>query len=74
MATQQEMADLLGKALADSDFRAALVQDPASAAAGLGFALTDEQLAGLKASDLSGTAEGLDERISKMLEPFEFRL
>ncbi len=66
MATKEQIADLLGKALADSEFRASLVADPAKAAAALGISLTDEQVAGLKASDLS-KAEGLDERLSKLL-------
>ena len=66
MATEKEMYELLGRALADAEFRAALVEDPAGVATGLGFSLTDEQLAGLKASDLVQAAEGLDERLSKI--------
>ena len=65
MATEKEMYELLGRALADAEFRAALAEDPAGTAAGLGFSLTDEQLAGLEASDLAQMAEGVDERLSK---------
>ena len=65
MATEKEMYELLGRALADTKFRAALLADPQKACAGLGFSLTEEQLAGLKASDLGQLAEGLDERLSK---------
>jgi hypothetical protein len=65
MATEQEMYELLGRALADSEFRAALLEDPQKAAAGLGLNLTEEQLAGLRASDLGRLSEGLDERLWK---------
>ena len=65
MATEKEMYELLGRALADAEFRAALLEDPLKAAQGLGFTLTEEQLAGLKATDLGLLAEGLDERLSK---------
>ena len=67
MATEKEMYELLGRALADADLRAALLEDPQKAAAGLGFSLTEEQLAGLKETDLGQLAEGLDERLSKLL-------
>ena len=65
MATEKEMYELLGRALTDAEFHAALLEDPVKAAEGLGFSLTEEQLAGLKASDLGLLAEGLDERLSK---------
>ena len=67
MATEKEMYELLGRALADPQLRAALAEDPVKAARGLGYDLTDEQLAGLRASDLGALAEGLDERLSKRL-------
>lgn len=65
MATEKEMFELLGRLLTDPDLRKALIEDPVKAAAGLGINLTEEQAAGLKASDLSGALEGLDERLSK---------
>ena len=65
MATEKEMYELLGRALANAEFRAALLEDPVKAAEGLGFSLTEEQLAGLRATDLGQLAEGLDERLSK---------
>jgi hypothetical protein len=65
MATEKEMYELLGKALAESEFRAALSADPSAAAASIGTTLTEDQTAALKASDLSTMAEGLDERLSK---------
>ena len=39
--------------------------DPAGAAATIGVTLTEEEVAALRASDLSTMAEGLDERLSK---------
>ncbi|MBN1139641.1 MAG: hypothetical protein JXM73_23920 [Anaerolineae bacterium] len=65
MATEKEMFELLGRLLTDTDLRKALLEDPVKTAAGLGIDLTEEQAAGLKASDLSGALEGLDERLSK---------
>jgi hypothetical protein len=65
MATEKEMYELLGRALTDANLRAALLEDPLKAAQGLGMDLTEEQLAGLKATDLGLLAEGLDERLSK---------
>jgi len=65
MATEKEMYELLGRALTDANLRAALVEDPVKAAQGLGMDLTDEQMAGLKATDLGQMTEGLDERLSK---------
>jgi hypothetical protein len=65
MASQEEVYQLLGKALAEPEFRSELAADPAKAAAGLGVTLSAEEVAGLQASDLSKMAEGLDERLSK---------
>jgi len=65
MATEKEMYELLGRVLTDEELRKALLEDPVKAAASLGFSLTEEQLAGLKATDLGLLAEGLDERLSK---------
>jgi hypothetical protein len=67
MATEKEMYELLGRALTDANLRAALAEDPLKAAQGLGLDLTEEQLAGLRASDLGQSLEGLDERLSKVL-------
>lgn len=67
MATEKEMYELLGRALADADFRTALLEDAEKAAAGLGITLTEDQQAGLKASDLTLATEALDERLSKAL-------
>ena len=66
MATEKEMYELLGRALTDAQLRAALAEDPLKAAQGLGLDLTEEQLAGLRASDLGQLTEGLDERLSKL--------
>ena len=66
MATEKEMYELLGRALTDPQLRAVLVEDPVKAAQGLGMDLTEEQLAGLKSTDLGQLTEGLDERLSKV--------
>ncbi len=65
MATEHEIYALLGRALADEDFRARLFDDPRQAAREAGFELTAEQVAGLKASDLQTIADSLDERLTK---------
>jgi hypothetical protein len=70
MATEKEMYELLGRAMAEPEFRAALIADPAGAAASIGTTLTENQAAALQASDLSTMAEGLDERLSKALVCF----
>ena len=66
MATEKEMHELIGRAIADPEFRARLVQDPEKAVAETAYELTEEQLAGLKATDLQALSEGLDERLSKI--------
>jgi len=65
MASEKEMVELLGRALADEAFRAALFDDPRQAARDAGFSLTAEQLAALKALDVQTIAEALDERLIK---------
>ena len=65
MATQEDIYRLLGRALAEPEFREQLSADPVAAAEGMGVTLSEEEVAGLKASDLSKMAEGLDERLSK---------
>ena len=67
MATEKEMYELLGRAVVDAEFRAALTADPAGAGAGLGISLTEDQVAGLQASDLAAVTEVLDERLSKRI-------
>jgi hypothetical protein len=66
MASRKQIQDLIGKSMADAEFGASLLADPAKTAKSLGYDLTEEQVAGFKASDLS-QAEGLDERLSKMI-------
>ena len=65
MATQKEMHQLIGHAVADADFRASLVEDPEKALKEAGYDLTEEQLAALKQADLAGVGTDLDERLSK---------
>ncbi len=67
VATEKEFQELLGRALADAEFRARLFDDPRRAAQGAGYDLTAEQLAALKTIDLQTFAESLDERLVKKM-------
>ena len=66
MASQQEMYELLGRALADAEFRTALMADPAKAVKDAGYELTEEQMTALKQADFKAMSEGLGERLSKL--------
>jgi hypothetical protein len=65
VATEREMQELLGRALADEAFRARLLDDPRQAVRDAGYELTEEQLAALKMIDTQTLAEVLDERLVK---------
>ena len=51
MATEQELYQVIGRAVVDSAFRARLAADPVAAAAEVGVALTPAEAAGLKSED-----------------------
>ena len=72
MATEKEMYELLGRAMADAEFRAAFIADPEKAAAGAGYTLTAEQLDAVKKNDLKGLSEDLGERLSKWCSAFYY--
>jgi hypothetical protein len=63
---KSQMYELIGRAIADPDFRADLVADPQKAITEAGYELTEEDLAKLGQMDLKGAAEELGERISKV--------
>jgi hypothetical protein len=65
VATEREIQELLGRALADEAFRAQLVDDPRKAVQEAGYDLTEEQLAALKMIDTQTLTEALDERLVK---------
>lgn len=65
MATQKEVHELIGRIVADPDFRASLAEDPEKAVKDAGYELSDEQLAALKKTDLKALGEDLAERLSK---------
>jgi hypothetical protein len=67
LATEKALYELIGRAITDAEFRARLLQDPQQATREAGYTLAAEQIAGLKASDLQGLAENLDERLSKRI-------
>ena len=66
MATEQELYQVIGRAVVDSAFRARLAADPVAAAAEVGVALTPAEAAGLKSEDGQGVAQVLDERLPKV--------
>ena len=67
LAAQEALKDLLGRAMADEEFRALLLANPEQALKDGGYDLTAEQLAALLQTDTGGIADGLDERLAKML-------
>ncbi len=67
MATEKEMKELIERAMADAQFRAQLVADPAKVAADAGYTLTKEQVAALKGGDFQSMSEDLGKRLSKLL-------
>ena len=66
MASEKEMYEIIGRAVADKNFRMALMKDPKKATGELGYTLTEEQIAMLKESELGKISEELNTRISKM--------
>ena len=67
MATEKEMYEVIGRALADAQFRQSLKEDPEAAVEAAGYTLTSDQLAALKSADLPTVAEGLGDRLSKKI-------
>jgi hypothetical protein len=65
MATEQEMYALIGRAVADPEFRSKFAADPEGAAKEVGYTLTEEQLAALKSREAGGLATVLEERLPK---------
>jgi hypothetical protein len=59
------MHELIGRTVADADFRASLVEDPDKAIKEAGYELTEEQMAAFKEQDLKALSADLDERLSK---------
>jgi len=67
VATENEMYELVGRALADAEFRKSLKEDPEATLQSTGYRLDPEQIASLKKADLSTVAESLDDRLSKTI-------
>ena len=66
MASEKEIYEIIGRAVADKKFRDTLLEDPKKATGELGYTLTEEQIAMLKESELGKISEELNTRISKM--------
>jgi hypothetical protein len=66
MASQKEMYEIIGRAVAHQDFRNELIKNPEKAVQGLGYALTPEQAKALHDADLSAIGEELSRMVSKM--------
>ena len=64
--SDKEIYEIIGRAVADKNFRAALIEDPQKAAHSLGYNLTEEQITSLKESELGKISEELNTSISKM--------
>ena len=67
MSTQKEIHELIGRVVADTDFRAGLQDDPEKAVKDAGYELTEEQMAALKQADMKALGEDLEDRLSKSL-------
>ena len=67
MATEQELRELAGKAVADLEFRQKLLDNPEAALKEAGVELTDEQMKAFKEMDAEQLEQGLtelDERLT----------
>jgi len=65
MATQKEIHELIGRIVADPDFRASLADDPENAVNDAGYDLTEKQMDALKQADMKALGEDLEDRLSK---------
>ena len=65
MATQKEIHELIGRIVADPDFRASLAKDPEKTVKDAGYDLTEKQMDALKQADMKALGEDLEDRLSK---------
>ena len=70
MATQKEIHELIGRVVADPDFRASLADDPEKAIKDAGYELTEEQMNAVRKADMKALGEDLEDRFSKSAFPF----
>ena len=70
MATQKELHELIGRVVADPDFRASLQDDPEAAVKDAGYDLTEKQMNALKQADVVALGEDLEDRLSKSIGIF----
>ncbi len=69
MATEKEFYELIGRAIADGEFRGQMKEDPQAAAASVGVELSPEQEEQLRRADLGTLATELEQRASKFCSP-----
>jgi len=67
MASENEMYQLIGRAVVNGEFRKKLAADPQAAAKELGVTLTPKQLEGIQTVEGKGLAEVMEERLPKTL-------
>lgn len=65
MATEKEFYEMIGRAIADGDFRGQMEADPRAAAASVGVELSPEQEEQLRRADLGTLVTELEQRGSK---------
>jgi hypothetical protein len=62
---KSKIYEVIGRAIADPDFRTALMVDPDKAIREAGYELTDMELESLRQIDLKAATEELGDRLSK---------
>jgi len=65
MATEEELYQIISRAVVDKEFRSRLTRDPEKASAEMGYTVSDLQIAALKGTEPSCQAGPLEKRISK---------
>ena len=73
MASQQELYQLVGRAMVDDDFRSKLLQEPAAAAESAGTTLTSAQVSRIKALD-AAELEKLADKFKDIITVASFRI
>jgi len=67
MSNQETMQQLADRFMNDAQFREEMRQDPEGAAERSGYRLDEEDKQALRSVDWSGSDEGLNQRVSKLV-------